>query len=222
MNFPRLYWIASCAVALAACSSAQSEWSKAAAANTIPAYQHFLAKYPNDVHAIDAQSRIVSLQDDQVWTKAQVASSIQGYQEYLKTEPNGAHAQAARDEVTTRERDAAWNTAQAAGTAQALQDFLQKYPTGSEADQAREKLKTLAGYLAQLATAHSQHAADRKRDALAKRFTKAVPQVQVLAPDANDREYRITSAPMSEHDADAACASLKHDGQSCKVIQAPG
>ena len=27
-----------------------------------------------------------------------------------------------------------------------------------------------------------------------------------------------TSAPMSEQDADAKCASLKHEGQSCKVI----
>jgi hypothetical protein len=46
--------------------------------------------------------------------------------------------------------------------------------------------------------------------------------VLVLEPDANNRDYRIASAPMSEQDANAACASVKHAGKSCKVVQITG
>jgi outer membrane protein assembly factor BamD (BamD/ComL family) len=222
MNRARLYWLICCAAALAACNSAKLEWSKATTADTIPAYQAFLSKYPNDAHVIDALARIVSLQDAHAWSTAQVASTTAGYQQYLTSEPNGAHAQAARDEISTRERAAAWNTAQTDGTLKSLTDFLQKYPTGPEADPAREKLKILTAYRAELGTAHSQRAADRERKALAKRFSNDLQNVIVLTPNTNSPEYRITSAPMSEQEADAKCASLKHERQSCKVIQVAG
>jgi outer membrane protein assembly factor BamD (BamD/ComL family) len=211
-----------CAALLAACGSAKYEWSQASTLNTIAAYQTFLSKYPNDAHAADAKSRITELQEEQAWSAAQVASTVEGYQQYLAVEPNGAHVQAARDEIATRERAAAWRTAQTNETAQSLQEFLQKYPSGPEADQARDKLKVLAGYRAELGIAHNQRVADRERDALAKRFGKSFQQVVVLAPDANNRDYRIASSPMSEQDANAACASVKQGGGSCKVIQVAG
>jgi outer membrane protein assembly factor BamD (BamD/ComL family) len=211
-----------CAALLVACSSPKFEWSQANAMNTIGAYRTFLSKYPNDVHAGDAKIRIAALQDEQAWSTAQVASSVQGYQQYLSVEPNGAHVPAAREEVARRERLAAWRTAQTNETAQSLEEFLQKYPAGDEADQARDKLKMIAGYRAELAMVRSRGLADRERDALAKRFGKALQQVVVLGPDGNSRDYRITSARMSETDANAACATVKHAGQSCKVIQASG
>jgi SPOR domain len=217
-----LLWLLCCAALLAACGSAKYEWSEANTLNTIAAYQTFLSKYPSDVHAADAKSRIAELRDEQAWSTAQVASTAEGYQQYLTAEPNGAHAQAARDEIVSRERGAAWRTAQTNETAQSLEKFLQKYPSGPEADQARDKLKVLAGYRAELGIARSQKLADRERDALAKRFGESFQQVVVLEPDANSRDYRITSAPMSEQDANAACAKVKRAGRSCKVIQAAG
>jgi outer membrane protein assembly factor BamD (BamD/ComL family) len=208
-----------CAVFLAACGSAKYEWSQANSLNTIAAYQAFVSKYPNDVHAAEANNRIAELKDAQAWNAAQVASSVEGYQQYLTAEPSGAHAQAARDEMVTRERVAAWRTAQMSGTVQSLQDFLQKYPTGAEADAARDKLQTLAGYRAELGTAHTKQVAERERDTYAKRFGKNIQQVIVLEPDANSHDYRITSAPMSKEDANAACATVKQSGRSCEVIQ---
>jgi outer membrane protein assembly factor BamD (BamD/ComL family) len=211
----------SCCAALAACNSANYGWSRATTLDTIAAYQTYLSKYPNGPHAVDAQSRIAALQDEKAWNTAQVASSLEGYQQYLATEPNGAHAQTARDDVAMYERENAWRTAQTNGTTQAYEEFLKQYPTGSEADAARDKLKTLAGYRAELGMSRTEKQADRRRDALAKRFGKDLQNqnVEVLAPDANSREFRITSAPMSEQDASAACASIKREGQSCKVIQ---
>src|SRR5579863_6836297 len=217
-----LSWLFCCAALLAACGSAKYEWSQANSINTIAAYQTFLSKYPNDEHAADARNRIAGLQDEQAWSTAQVAPTVQSYQQYLTTEPNGAHVQAARVEIESRERSAAWHAAQASETAQSLEQFLQQYPTGPEADRARDRLKVLAGYRAELGTAHNQRLADRERDALAKRFGKDFRQVVVLEPDANNRDYRIASSPMSEQDANAACADVKHAGRSCKVIQATG
>ena len=211
----------SCAVLLSACGSAKYEWSQASNLNTIAAYQAFVGKYPNDVHAADANNRIAELKDAQAWNAAQGASSVEGYQQYLTAEPSGAHAQAARDEIATRERATAWRTAQTNETAQSLQDFLQKYPTGMEADAARVQLKMLTGYRAELATAHSKRLAERERDTLAKRFGKNFQQVVLLEPDANSHDYRITSLPMSQADADAACATVKQSGRSCEVIQVP-
>ena len=211
-----------CAALLTACGSAKYEWSQASTINTIAAYQTFLSEYPNDPHAVEALSRIAKLGDDQAWSAAQVASSEQGYQQYLTAEPNGAHASAARDEIAARDRVAAWRAAQANATPQSLQEFLQKYPSGPEADQARDKLKALARYRAELGVAHTKRLADRERDALAKRFGKEFSQVIVLEPDASSREYRITSAPMSEEDANEACAGVKQAGRICKVIEVPG
>jgi outer membrane protein assembly factor BamD (BamD/ComL family) len=210
------------AILLAACGSAKYEWSQASTLNTIAAYQTYLSKYPNDVHATDAKRRIAELQDEQAWSTAQMASTVPSYQQYLSLEPNGAHAQAARDEIASHQRAAAWQTAQINPTAQSLQDFLQEYPTGAEADHARDKLKVLAGYRAELGIAHTQQLAERERDATAKRFGKSFPQVMVLEPDANSRDYRIASSPMSEQDANAACATVKKAGRSCKVVEAGG
>jgi hypothetical protein len=218
----RLPWLLCCAVLFAACGAAKYEWSQASTINTIAAYTTFLSKYPDDVHAADAKSRIAALQDEQAWSTAQVAPTAERYQQYLIAEPNGAHAQAARDEIAALERAAAWQTVKTNETAQSLQEFLQKYPAGTEADHARDQLKAIAGYRAELGIAHSQRLADRERDALAKRFGKNLQQVIVLEPDANSRDYRITSAPMSERDANTACASVKQAGRSCKVIQTAG
>jgi hypothetical protein len=217
-----LCWLFCCAAALSACGSPKYEWSQATTINTVAGYQTFLSKYPNDPRAADARSRIAALQDEQAWSAAQVASTAQGYQQYLADEPNGAHAQAARDEAASRERAAAWQSLQTDETAQSLRAFLDKYPAGPEAEHARDKLRMLAGYRAELGIAHNQKTAERERAALAKRFGKNIPQVVVLKPDADSRDYRLASAPMSEQDANAACASVKHAGQSCKVIQVIG
>jgi hypothetical protein len=206
--------------ALAACHSANYEWSQATTINTIAAYQEYLNRYPNGVHVVDAQSRIAALQDEGAWNKAQVASTVEGYQQYLSSEPNGTHAQAAQDEITSRERAAAWRSAQTTNTAQAFQDFLAKYPSGLEADQAHNKLNTLFSFRAELATAHNPKLADRKRDEIEKRFGKQITQIVVLEPDATTHDYRIASGQMSEQDANTACDNVKQAGGTCTVIHA--
>jgi hypothetical protein len=206
---------------LAACHSGQSDWAAATKSNTVAAYQTFLKQHPNDPHDTQARERIGQLEDEAAWNQAQVASTVEGYQQYLATEPQGAHAQEARDQVVSRQRSSDLQKAQQANTAEALQAFIQKYPGTDEAEQARTALDHLASYRTELASAHSRSAADRERRELARRFAKELPQVVVLTPDASAPEYRVTSGPMTQQDANAACQTIMAAHHSCKVIQAP-
>jgi hypothetical protein len=209
------------ALALGACSTAQSDWTKASAANTVSSYQAFFDKHPNDEHAKEAQTRIAALQDDAAWKTAQDGNSSDSYQAYLQTEPNGAHAQAARDQLTGFERANAWKTAQSDGSAAALQAFLQKYPQGPEADQARQKLAALqSSYRAQLAHYHNERAAERKRSELQSKFSKVLTEIDVVPPDSSNKEFRVMSGLLDRQGADSTCTSLKRDHQPCEVVKA--
>jgi outer membrane protein assembly factor BamD (BamD/ComL family) len=209
------------ALALTACGTAQKDWTNAGAENTLSGYQAFLDKHPKDEHAQEAQTRIAALQDDAAWKAAQGGNSSDSYQVYLQAEPNGAHAQAARDEITEFDRANAWKMAQSDGSAAALQAFLKKYPQGSEADQAQQKLAAvLSDYRAELGRYHNERAAQRKRSELQSRFSKTLAEIDVVAPDSANKEFRVVSGLMDRQDAAAACSSLKRDHQPCEVVKA--
>jgi outer membrane protein assembly factor BamD (BamD/ComL family) len=206
---------------LAACSSTESDWNKAQAANTEAAYQDFLKQHPDGAHAQEAHSRIQKIEDDQAWSDAQKSNTLEAYQQYLQKEPNGAHTQDAQTQITSLERAAAWKNAQAANTQSALQDFLQKYSTGPEADQARAQLQKLQseGYRVQLATFRKQNEAEKSRDSLKTRLASELQEVEVVPPAGSEKLYRVASGPMTEADAKSTCAKLKKAHQHCEVVK---
>jgi hypothetical protein len=209
------------ALALAACNSAPQDWANASSANTVAAYQAFYDKHPKDEHAAEAQRRIAALQDDAAWKTAQDGNSAASYQAYLQSQPDGSHAQAAHDAITGLARASAWTSAQADGSATALQAFLQQYPQGPEADQARQKLAAIqSDYRAQLGSFHNERAAQRKRSELQSKFSKTLTEIDVVAPDSSNKQFRVMSGLMDRQDATAACTSLKRDHQSCEVVKA--
>ena len=209
------------ALALAACGTAKKDWMNATTDNTLSGYQAFLEKHPKDEHAQEAQTRIAALQDEAAWKTAQGGNSQDSYQAYLQSEPNGAHVQAARDKMAGFDRANAWKTAQSGGSAAALQAFLQKYPQGPEADQARQKLAAIqSDYRAELGHYHNERAAQRKRSELQSRFSKVLVEIDVVAPDSSNKEFRVMSGLMDRQDANSACTSLKRDHQSCEVVKA--
>lgn len=209
------------ALALAACGTAQKDWTNASSANTVSSYQAFLDKHPKDEHAQEAQTRIAVLRDDAAWQTAQSGNSSSSYQAYLQTEPKGAHAQAARDAMGGFDRANAWKMAQSDGSATALQGFLQEYPQGSEADQARQRLAAIqSNYRAELGHYHNERAAQRKRSELQSRFSKVLVEVDVVPPDSANKEFRVMSGLMDRQDATSACTSLKRDHQPCEVVKA--
>jgi hypothetical protein len=127
--------------ALTACNTAESDWQRATAANTLSAYQTFLQEHADSKHVENARGRILALQDDQAWNAARAANSIAGYQDYLKTESGGVHVGEAKYQITALHRADAWNAIQNDASAASLQAFLLKYPQGLESNEARARLK---------------------------------------------------------------------------------
>ena len=220
-NHHKVFLALCAALALTACSSANKDWARASAENTIAGYQSFVDKHASDPRINDAKAYILALQDDAAWKTAQSGNSVDSYQQYLQTEPNGTHAQAARDLILGIERGEAWKTAKADGSATAIDAFLQKYSHGPEADQARQALAGLrSSYRAELGAFHSEHAAERKRSELQSRYSNVLKEVDVLSPDSSNKRYRVMSGMMDRDEAASTCASLKRDHQDCEVVKA--
>ncbi len=218
MNRPRLTLLLLAATTLWACSSAQQDWNKANTTNTVAAYQEYLSKHPTGEHSTEATDRIRSLQDEEAWSQAKQADSLDAYQDYLQKQPAGSHVKEAQDAITGLQRASDWKTAQSTGTVAALQDFLKKYPTGPEADEAKAKLNAMTGYRVQLAAAKTEKQAQRERDQLHAKYGNLLHDV-VVVPANSGKSYGVTSGPMSQSEADSACAELKKAHHSCEVVK---
>lgn len=206
---------------LVACGSAQDDWNKASAQNTVAAYQDFLTQHPSTDFTVQAQSRIHVLQDDQAWTQAQNTNTAEAFRQYLNNQPNGVHAGDSRARITAFERADAWKVAESDGRAPALQAFLQKYPQGAEADDARAKLEQLKAqaYRVQVAAFRAKKDADRARARLEATYSKVLHDVVVVAPAGPEKLTTIRSVPMTLKEAQSACGTLKKEHQHCQVVK---
>lgn len=205
----------------ASCGLIEYDWNKAMAANTVTAYETYLQAHHSGKHVDEARGRILALEDDQAWSTAKTLNSIEGYQAYLQKEAGGVHAGDAHYQLTALQRARDWQGLQHQSSATALQAFLKTYPQGPESSLARERLSTLA-YQVKLATVRSKDAAERTRDQLQARFGHVLHEVVVVAPVSAYSDYQVTSEPMTEADANAACAALERAHQSCSLVRRAG
>ncbi len=206
---------------IAGCGTAEYDWNKASAANTLAGYRTFLKNHGDSKYADDARGRLLGLKDDQAWAVAQATKTIDGYQEYLRAEGGGIHAPDAQYEITALERAQAWKSLPSGASFDSLQAFLQKFPQGAESNEARQKLAVL-DYRVQLDVAGTESAAERRRDEIQARFGQVLHGLIVLAPASPHALYRVTSTPMSQSDANSACAILARSHQSCKAVGSEG
>jgi len=205
------------AVALvAACSSAENDWNEATAANTVAAYETYLQKHPDGNHRVEADARITKLNESDAWNQATQANTVQSYQDYLQKKPEGEHAQQAREALESIQRANDWSQAKQAGTSAALEDFLKKHDKGTEADQARQQLATMTAYRVQLASAKTQREAEHQRVRLQSKYGNVVHEMTVTP--ATGSRYTVVSSPMSQSDANTACAKLRHAHSQCEVV----
>jgi hypothetical protein len=209
------------AALLVACGSVQEDWNKASAQNTVAAYQDFLNQHPSTNLAVQAQSRIHALQDDQAWMRAQNTDTVEAFRRYLGSQPNGAHVGESQARITAFERAAAWKAAESDGKVPALQAFLQKYPQGVEAYDARAKLEQLKAeaYRVQVAAFRAQKDADRARARLQARYRKLLHDVVVVPPAGREKLITIRSLPMTLKQAQSACGTMKKEHEHCEVVK---
>jgi hypothetical protein len=206
------------AAVLFGCSSAEQDWNRAVAANSVAAYQQYLTKHPGGPHQAEAGDRIHSLQDSEDWSEAKQANSTESYKAYLQKEPAGLHTKEAQDAIAASGEANDWKTAQSSGTVASLQDFLKKYPNGATAAQARAKLAEMSGYKVRLTSATTRKQAERVRDRLRRKYGNIVHDL-VVAPASSGKGYGVDSSPMSQSQADSTCAQLKKSHQGCEVIK---
>lgn len=100
MRTSRLVLIAAtalCSLALVTgCSGVKQDWSSAQGADTIEAYDGFLAKHADSEFAAQAKERIAQLTEERDWEVATQADNADSYQKFLAQHADGKWSQEAR------------------------------------------------------------------------------------------------------------------------------
>jgi hypothetical protein len=101
------------ALLAAGCSRQEAGWRDAAGADSIAAYEDYLARFPAGAHAAAAQARILELREEQDWARAGRLRTPEAWQRYLAEWPAGRHAEEARallnQYVPVEARSGAWS-----------------------------------------------------------------------------------------------------------------
>jgi hypothetical protein len=84
------------ALLLAACSPEAGDWRNAQSADSIEAYDAFVAKYPQSEFAAQATERTKQLGEERDWQAATAADTADAYQQFLSAYPDGKWSQEAR------------------------------------------------------------------------------------------------------------------------------
>jgi len=106
---------------LMGCASESSMYNRAVVSNDIGLYRNYLEKYPDGVHAEEAQTRI----DEVLWNHASESNTMEDYLNYLEESPEGSHRGAANRLARAR----AYEEAEAADTLELWQQFVERFPS---------------------------------------------------------------------------------------------
>lgn len=113
MRAPWIVAAALAALAAAGCSRQEARWQEAARADSVAAYEEYLAGFPAGAHAAEAKARILELREGRDWSKAERLRTPEAWQAYLAEWPAGRHADAAREQlaryVPAAAPDAGWS-----------------------------------------------------------------------------------------------------------------
>lgn len=232
--------ICALAIGLAACSGEQSDWDKAAKANTADSYEAFVKKYPSGSFAPQAQQKLKELYEERDWQKARDADSPDSYQAFLKQYPEGKWAEEARIRVEN------FNLAQTPGgemapasTAAPPATSATTPPTAAPAKAAPAKTATVvqkpaattgaatasstAGYGLQLGAFTSGAApAERHWDKLVKKNPTALSGLAHKVRTTKTSKghlYRLQVSGLTRANADSICKQVKAKGDGCIVLR---
>ncbi len=145
-------------------------WNDVKETSNIGALSAFLRKYPNGVHASEAQARLDTLRKAEAeeqaaaeekrkeldaWNDVKGASDVSALNAFIVKYPNGAHAgeaQAWLDSLKGESEEAsAWSGIEDSSDIAALNAFLARYPNGKHAASAQARVSKLKDDAAELA-----------------------------------------------------------------------
>jgi hypothetical protein len=122
-------------IALIGCATAQEDWKKAQAKDTVQAYQEFLEKHPSSDWTETARHNI----EEADWERAQNLNIYQTYQDFLAKYPASEHADITKQKIEKFE----WVKAEKTNTIEVYQEYLAKYPSGEFSQTARQNIKEI-------------------------------------------------------------------------------
>jgi hypothetical protein len=195
-----------------ACSRRQQEWEAARSADTLPAYQRFLASFPDGEFVSQAQARVRELEEDADWQKATRADTPEAYQEFVARHPQGRMADEARIRIG--------NFA------------LAQTPSGTPQEMGAPAAPGAASPIATAAPGGSYHiqlgafaGGDKQAMNEWRRLQGEYPQLLggltpsvKLTTTTSGHLYRLHAGVMDEAGARSVCAALKAKGQACVVV----
>ncbi|MGH8495790.1 MAG: SPOR domain-containing protein [Gammaproteobacteria bacterium] len=135
---------------IAACSDPQGDWESAQRADTLTAYEAFLAEYPQGSYADRARARMAEMEREAAWNDAQTAGTTEAYAAFLNQYPDGAHSEEAAERRMRLERQGEWERirVQENPSEESLREFVAAYPDSMEAAQARTMIASLEAAVA--------------------------------------------------------------------------
>jgi hypothetical protein len=93
----------------------QLAYLKAVSAHTLPAYQKFLADFPNHPKAAAVRDIMSALLDERFWLRTKKAATPNAYQLYIKAFPKGSHVAEAQSRIANMTGSAGPPPAKAGG-----------------------------------------------------------------------------------------------------------
>ena len=91
--------VAAMAVAVlvaAGCNGESQDWRAAQSADSVEAYDAFVAKHPSSTLATQAKARAKQITEDKDWERATIADNADSYREFVANHPDGKWSQEAR------------------------------------------------------------------------------------------------------------------------------
>ncbi len=176
---------------LVACSGERRDWRSAEAADTVEAYDQFIARHPESERTEQARARLAQLSEEREWQRASTANTPQSYRAFLAQHPNGKWAGEARIRLES------FALGPASGTPPVSEAFGIQLGAFSTEEAARAEW-------ARLQARHAPELGDLK------------PQVTRAAS-----LYRLQVTVGREADARGICAALAQASQPCVVVLPP-
>lgn len=139
--YPRGAFVASMLLVFVAvgCPSPESEWQKAAKANSLAAYEEFLQRHPDSARASEAQERIDQLQRTAEIESAFRAGTIAALERIVEKYPRDPGADRARVKLAELHFE---RTAEI-DSLPAWREFLGRFPEGPSSEKAEERIRIL-------------------------------------------------------------------------------
>lgn len=101
-TYMRSVFLLCCIALICGCASEEGRWETAKTADTVEAYEAFLAEYPESPHQTEAAARIEALD----WTAAENSDTIEGYQAFLEKHRESEHVGSATERIDMLEKTA--------------------------------------------------------------------------------------------------------------------